>query len=356
MIKETVFGTVSTGSRFLGREARLFTLESTRSPLSLTLSDFGARVVSINLKSPDGRIMPLCAGYDTLRDYEIRPGYLGATVGRFGNRISGAAFELNGETYRLYANNGRNHLHGGRVGFDQILYTTVDRDDDDSPSVTFASISADGDEGYPGNLSFAVRYSLYGESGFKIDYQAFCDRDTPLNLTNHTYFNLAGTGSIASHILRLDADRFLPVDRELIPTGEIMPVDGTPFDFRSGRTIAETLDSGFEQISAAGGIDHCFVFREDKDFRRRARVYSPESGIYMYMLTDRPAVQVYSGNFMDDIGCLLSNGEQAANRHAFCLETEGYPDAPNRQNFPSSILKAGKTFRSSTAYEFGFSK
>ena len=352
MITQEIWGKLSHDAETSGLKARLFRMSSSHSRLKLVLSDFGARVVSISVKGPDGSMRPLTATLSRLEDYETQPGYLGAVVGRFGNRIASGRFSLGGKEYVLFCNNGQNHLHGGRLGFDRKIYSAELNDDNQYPSITFSAFSPDGEEGYPGNLEFSVKYSLVGDCGFRIDYKATSDADTPLNLTNHTYFNLNGCGNVESHVITTEASAFLPVDKGLIPTGEIRAVEGTPFDFRRGRRIADAVYADDEQVRIAKGVDHCFVFPGPDGFRERLSVYSPESGVKLRMLTDRPAVQIYSGNFMEEIEPALASGEKASARSAFCLETEGFPDAPNHKEFPDCVLKAGARFESSTAYIF----
>ncbi|MBP5269598.1 MAG: galactose mutarotase [Clostridia bacterium] len=355
MIKISSFGRIKKTPGLRGKTAHLFELSSPESRLKLTVSDFGARVVGLSAVNPDGSETPLAACYRTLYDCETAPGYLGATVGRFANRISGAGFELGGKRYELFANNGECSLHGGQYGFDRKLCDYEIREDAaETDSVTFYAFSRNGDEGYPGNLVFTVRYSLEGDSGFRIDYTAQCDRDTPLGFTNHTYFTLGNKGGCEDFLMTADADRFLPVDSRLVPLGHAEPVAGGCFDFRREKPISECLNSGDGQISAAGGIDHCFIFPEGGGFCERVTVRSPATGIAVTMSTDRPAVQIYTGNFMDEITSVLSDGAVPVKRHAICLESEGYPDAPNNPGFPSCVLRAGDTFRSSTSYAFSF--
>ncbi len=355
MIKISSFGIIEKTPGLIGKEAHLFELTSPGSRLRLVLSDFGARVVNLTARNSDCTETPLAACYATLSDCETAPGYLGATVGRFANRISGARFELGGKRYDLFANNGDCSLHGGQYGFDRKLYDyVIDEEPDEAVSVTFWGFSQNGDEGYPGNLAFTVRYSLEGESGFRIDYSAQSDRDTPLGLTNHTYFTLGNKGNCEDFLMTADADRFLPVDSGLIPLGCPEPVAGCCFDFRREKPLSECLCSGHDQIKASKGIDHCFIFPEGGGFRERVTVRSPGTGIAVTMSTDRPAVQIYTGNFMDEITSVLSDGAVPAKRHALCLESEGYPDAPNNPGFPSCVLRAGEMFRSSTSYRFSF--
>ena len=355
MITEKEFGKITLSPYKKGQTAKLYSLSAPGNPFSLTVSDYGATVVSAALSDREGRKHPVVRGYDSLDSYERADGYLGAVVGRFGNRIAKGKFSLDGREYTLYTNNGVNHLHGGNYGFDKKLYSTLISDADE-PYVEFSSFSADGEEGYPGNLWYTVRYTLI-RGGFTISYWALSDAPTPLNLTNHTYFNLNGEGTIESHLFCVDADRYLPTDDTLIPTGELKKTEGTPFDFRIRKPFVSALSSGDPDIETAGGIDHCFVFPEDKKgFLPRAVAVSEKSGIRMVFSTDRPAVQVYTGNFLGDPEFPFSGGERQKRRAAFCLESEGFPDAPNHAAFPDCILRPGATFQSTTGYTFDFLK
>ncbi len=355
MITELEFGKITLSPYAKGKTAKLYLLSAPGNPFSLTVSDYGATVVAACLADGEGKQHPIVRGYDSLGFYERAEGYLGAVVGRFGNRIAKGRFTLDGTDYTLYTNNGVNHLHGGRYGFDKKLYSAL-LSDGNEPYAEFSSFSPDGEEGYPGNLSYSVRYTLV-RGGFTVSYRAETDAPTPLNLTNHTYFNLDGEGVIEDHLFTIDADRYLPTDETLIPTGILKKTSGSPFDFGDIKSFGSALSSDDPDIETAGGIDHCFVFPDEKTgFLPRAVAVSEKSGIRMVFSTDRPAVQVYTGNFLGDPDFPFSGGERQKRRAAFCLESEGFPDAPNHTAFPDCILRPGEVFRSLTGYTFDFLK
>jgi aldose 1-epimerase len=276
-------------------------------------------------------------GYDTLDDYVKNPRYLGALIGRYANRIAGGKFSLNGVEYQLGQNNGANHLHGGTKGFDKRVWKATETTD----GLHLEYFSRDGEENYPGNLSVAVDYSLSNENELRIDYQSTSDKDTIVNLTNHSYFNLAGKGDILGHELTLRADSFTPVSEHLIPTGEILSVDGTTMDFRTTRLIGN------------GGYDHNFVLNDWKRgmIRSVARLREPNSGRVMEVFTTQPGIQFYSGNCLD--GSLIGKGGVRYQKYAgLCLETQHFPDSPNQPNFPSTVLRAGESYTQTTIYKF----
>lgn len=303
--------------------------------IGCTILPFGATLQSLFVPNREGKMCDVVLGYDSLSEYEERDGYLGAVVGRYANRIGGAAFHLNGRDYPLYANDGENHLHGGRQGFSHRLWTVEEREKD---RVVFTLFSPDGDEGYPGNLRVKVTYALEGMS-LRIRYEAQSDADTLCNLTNHSYFNLRGCGSVAEQKLMLFADGYTPVDAGLIPTGEIAPVEGTALDFRALRPIGS-------------GYDHNFVLRGTAGIRcPAARAYCAESGITMTVSTTMPGLQLYTAGFLTQRpgkgGCTYRPGD------GFCLETQFFPDSPNQPGFPSALLRAGEEYRQETIFEFG---
>jgi aldose 1-epimerase len=332
-----------------GREYRTFTLSAEGCPLSATLCDYGARWISAPFVFSDGTSRDMVLGYSDPANYVPRD-YFGAVVGRFANRIGGSRFSLDGAEYVLNANDGRNHLHGGMAGFDCKIWN-AECCDGPEPSVTFSALSPDGDENYPGNLIVSLRYTLLCTGALRLDYTACSDRATVLNISNHAYFNLAGEGRVDSHVMRIDADRYLPTDAELIPTGEIRPVDGTVFDFRIPKPVSEASCSGDADIAAAGGIDHCFVFSEGSGFGPRISVVSPDGRVRMGVFTNQPCVQVYTGNFLADDGVPFRNGPKTF-RGAICLETQKMPDSPNHVGFTDCVLRPGSVFRSRTEYLF----
>ncbi len=346
MITKKLFGTVSDNFNY-GKEVYAYTLAN--DSIELTVMEYGATILRARVNTPAGWRDTVC-GYDALRSYEEAEGYLGAVVGRIGNRICRGKFTLDGVDYSLYINNGVNHLHGGKRGFDKKLWTATVSDD----AVTFSAVSPDGEEGYPGTLTMSVTYTLTAEGGFKIAYRATTDKKTILNLTNHAYFNLAGEGYIGSHKILIDADRYLPTDDTLIPTGEIKSVKGTPFDFTEEKLISEGLEADDnEDIVIGGGIDHCLVFADrGEGVKERATVTSPDGSIVMKVFTDRPCVQFYSGNFLGDERYPFRGGKPQQRRHAFCLETQSMPDAINHENFLDCTLSAGEEFVTCTEYRF----
>jgi aldose 1-epimerase len=283
----------------------------------------------------------------------IKP-YFGAVVGRYGNRIAKGKFKLNGVEYTLAVNNGENALHGGLKGFDKQVWTARDASDGGVPAIEMTYVSKDKEEGYPGNLTVKVLYTLTENNELKLDYTANTDKDTVLNVTNHSYFNLAGQGegTILDHVLMLNADKFTPVDAGLIPTGELKPVAGTPFDFRQPTRIGDRIDAKDEQIVRGKGYDHNFVLNGPQgQLQLAARVSEPKSGRVMEVHTTEPGVQFYTGNFLD--GSNTGKGGKVYNhRYGFCLETQHFPDSPNKPQFPSVVLKPEGTYRSTTIFRF----
>ena len=313
---------------------------------------YGAIIVSLRVPDRAGRLDDVVLGHDDLAGYVAKPAYFGAVVGRYGNRIAKGRFTLDGKTYTLATNNGPNHLHGGRRGFDKVVWKA-------EPSATAASVtlrytSPDGEEGYPGTLAARVTYTLTDKDELVFEYAATTDKATPLNLTQHSYFNLAGAGSgadILGHELTLDADRFTPVDATLIPLGTLATVSGTPFDFRKPTAIGARIGQDDEQLKRGGGYDHNFVINGE-GLRHAARVVDPKTGRTMDVATTEPGVQFYSGNFLD--GTITGKGGTVYKRRsALCLETQHFPDSPNQPDFPSTVLRPGETFRSTTVFGFG---
>ena len=325
---------------------------------------FTARILSYGaiiqaLAAPDraGRRADLVLGYATLEDYLDKPQYFGALIGRYGNRIAGGRFTLDGKAYQLPINNGPNAIHGGLKGFDKVAWAVEETRDGAEAVLRLSYVSADGEEGYPGRLAVAVTYRVGSENALTIEYQATTDAPTILNLTNHSYFNLAGEGSgdVLGHVAEIDADRFTPVDENLIPTGEIRPVAGTPLDFRRPKPIGAGIRDGRDpQICIARGYDHNLVLRDRQPGvpTRAARIADPASGRVLEVLTDQPGLQFYTANFLmgtrvGKAGRLYRQGD------AFCVETQHFPDSPNRPEFPSTVLRPGEVFRSTTVFRFG---
>jgi aldose 1-epimerase len=337
-----------------GKQVDLYVLTN-KNGVEVDITNFGAAVVSLKVPDRHGKTDDVVLGYDDLDGYRHDKSYFGATVGRCANRIAHGKFTLNGTTYTLAKNDGDNHLHGGVRGFNKVVWEAKDVSTAGVAALRLNYLSKDGEEGYPGNLSVQVTYTLTNNNELKIDYVATTDKDTVLNLTHHSYFNLAGQGKgdILQHQLLLHASRFTPVDATLIPTGEIRSVKGTPLDFATATAIGSRIDQGDEQLKLGHGYDHNFVLDGGTGGTPvlAAQVYEPSSGRVMEVWTTQPGIQFYSGNFLDDT-IRGKSGSPYRRRAAFCLETQHFPDSPNKPNFPSTILKPGSQFKSSTTYKF----
>jgi aldose 1-epimerase len=332
-----------------GRRVARFTLD-TASGMRAQILSYGGALVSLAVPDRAGRLADVVLGFDDLAGYTGGQGYLGALIGRCANRIGGARFALDGTVHRLTANEGANQLHGGRVGFDKAVWRAAARATPDGPALELDHLSPDGEEGYPGNLSVRVTYTLEADA-LRIDYTATSDRDTVINLTNHTYWNLAGhaAGSILDHQLQITAGRFAVVGPGQIPTGELRAVSGTPFDFRTGMAIGARIGDPDDQLRLGDGYDHSFAIDGTHGaLRHAARVVEPTSGRVLEVLTTEPAVQLYTGNYLD--GMRGKAGAAYHRRTGFCLETQHHPDSPNRPAFPSIVLRAGARHRSTTVY------
>lgn len=334
-----------------GQAVELYTLHNAKGA-EVTITNYGARIVSIKVPDKAGKFDDIVLGFDDLAGYESKSDpYFGATIGRYANRIAGGKFMLDGNTFTLAKNNGPNSLHGGLAGFDKKVWTATARNDRD---VLMTLVSPNGDEGFPGNLFVSVIFALTDNNELQIRYSATTDKDTAVNLTNHSYFNLAGQGrgDVLGHVVTIDADRFTPVDATLIPTGELKPVDGTPFDFRKPTAIGTRIDSPEPQLKLGGGYDHNYVLnKKGAGPQFAARVVEPRSGRVLEVLTTEPGVQFYTTNNL--AGPLTGAGGRIYQRRsAFCLETQHFPDSPNHPAFPSTTLKPGETFRSETVYRF----
>jgi aldose 1-epimerase len=345
----------SYGKTRTGAPVDLYTLTNSNG-MEVSITNYGARIVTLKVPDRAGKMADVVLGFDTLQGFLGDNPYFGAVVGRYGNRIAKGRFKLNGKEYKLATNNGPNALHGGLVGFDKVVWQAQPVG---NSGVRLTYLAKDGEEGYPGNLTTTVEYSLTDANELRLNYSATTDKDTILNVTNHAYFNLAGEGSgdILGHRLQLFADRFTPVDATLIPTGELKPVAGTPFDFRQPHLIGERINaSGDEQIKFGGGYDHNWVLNGNMGtLRPAARVVEPKSGRVMEVSTTEPGIQFYTGNFLD--GTIKGKGGKPYNkRYAFCLETQHYPDSPNKPNFPSVVLKPGQKFASTTVFKFSTEK
>ncbi len=349
IIRKESFGKAASGARI-----DLYTL-SNKKGMEVAITNFGATVVALKVPDRAGKAADVVLGFDTLEGYENGTAYFGATVGRYGNRIGGGQFSIDGKTYTLPKNNGNNTLHGGIVGFNKKVWKAIAAKDGESLEMSYLSV--DGEEGFPGNLSVKVAFTLPADRNeLKIDYTATTDQDTVLNLTNHSYFNLAGEGNgdILDHVLMLHAKRFTPVDKTLIPTGELRDVAGTPLDFTTATAIGKRISENYEQLVFGKGYDHNWVLaraESEKGLTLAAEAYDPKSGRKLEVLTTEPGVQFYSGNFLD--GSAKGKGNKAyGQRAAFCLETQHFPDSPNHPNFPGTLLKPNSVFHSQTVFRF----
>ena len=330
-----------------GRTVTAFTMENDNG-LRVRILDYGCAIQSLLVPDSEGRAVDVVLGYDTVAEYEENGGFLGAVVGRVGNRIGGGRFTLGGKECVLAVNDRGNHLHGGLCGFDKKIWKGKRNGDE----LVLSLLSPDGDEGYPGNLSATVRYRLDENNTLRITYDAVSDQDTPVNLTNHAYFNLAGGGTILGHELQVFADRFLEADENCLPTGRKIPVGDTPFDFRESKEIGRDISCEDEQLRRGNGYDHNFCLSDKSGWKRAAVLFCRETGIRMTCMTTQPGVQVYSGNSLTERAG--KNGRIGV-RQGLCLETQVWPDAIHHQDFPSCVLPAGEELHTQTAYQFSIS-
>ena len=346
-VTRAAFGTAS------GQPVELFTLRNANG-IEIKATNYGGIITSIVTPDRSGHPGDIVLGFDTLDAYLKDPPYFGAVVGRYGNRIEKGRFTLDGKTYTLAVNNGPNHLHGGLKGFDKVVWSAAPLAG--KIGVVFSRRSPDGEEGYPGNLDVRITYELTERNELVIDYHATTDKATPVNLTQHSYFNLAGAGDILGHQLMIEAERYTPVDSTLIPTGELAPVQGTPFDFRTPTAIGARIGQSDEQLKNGGGYDHNWVLSRKGPGRQvAARVTDPKSGRTLEVSTTEPGLQFYTGNFLD--GTLTGKGGWVyQRRNAFCLETQHFPDSPNQPKFPSTILRPGASYDSQTMFRFGVAR
>ena len=334
---------------------KLYTLKN-KTGMTVKATNYGAIITSIVVPDRDGKMADIALGYDRVEDYinAVDKPYFGAIVGRYGNRIAKGEFTLDGKTYSLLKNNGENHLHGGAVGFDKVVWTVEEYVE--SKSLKLSYLAKDKEEGYPGNLTVTVTYSLQDDSTLTVDYYATTDKATPVNVTQHTYFNLKGegNGTILDHELMLNAKQFTPVEEGLIPTGEIPAVAGTPFDFTTAKPIGRDIEQDHEQLKFGLGYDHNWVLDKGGkggELTLAARVHEPTTGRVMEIHTTEPGLQFYCGNFLD--GRLKGKaGKPYVRRGGFCLETQHFPDSPNQSSFPSTILKPNETYKSQTIFRF----
>ncbi len=340
-MKRRLFGTTKDN-----KEVYAYSL--TDGKITAEIIDLGGTIISLNVPKKDGEMVDVLLGYSKVSDYENYGGYLGALIGRVGNRIANAQFTLNGKTYNIFKNDNNVTLHGGKVGFDKKIWTVKEATDN---TLLLSYLSVDGEENYPGNLTVEVKYTVEN-GGLSLEYFAETDSDTIINLTNHAYFNLDGenSGDILSTLVKMDSDYITPVDSDLVPNDEMMDVTGTPFDYRQFKTIGEGVNGNHEQIRLGGGIDHNFAINTNGEFKKVIECVGQKTDIKMSVYTDQPGVQFYSGNFLD--GAIGKSGTQYFKRYGFCLETQHYPNSINCPSYPTTVLKKGDKFYSKTTYKF----
>ncbi|HHV98372.1 MAG TPA: galactose mutarotase [Clostridiaceae bacterium] len=349
VISSKLFGTTHEG-----KEVYIYELSNSKG-MTAEIINYGGIVVSLNVPDRNGKIDDVVLGYDKLEDYENKNNpYFGAIIGRHANRIEDSVFEINGKEYRLNANEGENHLHGGLKGFDKVVWNAEIIKNSDGECLQLSYTSPDGEENYPGNLDTKVTYTLTNDNALRIDYYAVSDKDTVVNLTNHSYFNLSGhgKGDITEHKVMINADKFTAINEECLPTGEIREVKGTPMDFTALTAIKPGLSSGYEQIIFGKGYDHNFVLNvSGKDIEKAAEVFDEKSGRLMEVYTTKPGIQFYTGNFLSD-DCIGKGGTRYGMRSGLCLETQYFPNAMKHKHFPSPVLRAGQEYRHTTIYKF----
>jgi aldose 1-epimerase len=336
-----------------GKQTRLFHLKN--GDIEAAVTNYGAKLVSLLAPDKEGNKLDINIGFSDIAQYlNFKDAYYGATVGRYANRIAFGKFSLNGKEYALATNNGPNHLHGGKKGFDDVVW---DAEQKDEATLVLSYLSKDGEEGYPGNVKVTVTYHLTAGNELQLHFEAETDQATIINLTNHAYFNLNGQGSgaILDHLLQINADHYTPIDETSIPFGTIDSVEGTPFDFRQPAAIGARINNDDEQLKNGSGYDHNFVLNKDKGgLTFAAAAIGDKSGIKLEVFTTEPGIQLYTGNFMPGTN-ILSSGASDDKRTAFCLETQHYPDSPNKPNFPTTVLKPGEKFDSTTIFRLSVS-
>ncbi len=347
-IEKSTFGITENGAT-----VDLYTLTNTQG-VKLDVITYGGRIVSLKVPDNQGKFENIVLGFDNLQDYENSNPFFGALIGRYGNRIANGSFEIDGVQYTLAKNDGPNHLHGGNKGYDSVLWNATPSQSEEEVSLTLTYSSKDGEEGYPGNLDISVVYTLTNDNELQVSYLANTDKATVVNLTQHAYFNLSGdfSNDILSHEVVIAAEAFLPVDDTLIPTGEIRAVADTPFDFNNPKKIGKQINDENLQLKRGKGYDHCWVLVGEKgNMRFAASAYDQNSGRFMEIYTEEPAIQFYTGNFLD--GTLpMPGGGHFAHRTGFCLETQHYPNTPNQAEFPSTTLQPGETYSTKTTFKF----
>jgi aldose 1-epimerase len=348
--EKTAVKTTSYGKMPDGTPVDLYTLTNANG-MQAGIITYGGALVSLTVPDRAGKSADILVAMDDLDGMRRQKDFYGALIGRYGNRIGNAQFTLDGQTYKLPANNGPNTLHGGDMGFDKHVWNAVPGSSAEGQSLELTYISKDGEMGFPGTLTAKAIYTLTDKNEIKIDYTATTDKPTVVNLTNHAYFNLAGEGDILGHEATIYADRFTPVDSGLIPTGELKPVKGTPFDFTTATAIGARINQDDEQLKFGKGYDHNWVLnKSDASMTKAAEVHDPKSGRVMEVWTTEPGLQFYTGNFLD--GSNHGKGRAFNLRNAFCMETQHYPDSPNKPSFPSTTLRPGQTYHTTTIYRF----
>ncbi len=338
-----------------GAPVDLYTLRN-RHGIEVKIMNYGGIVLSISVPDRNGEFGDVALGYDNLEGYLKESPFFGAMVGRYGNRIANAKFTLNGKEYKLAANNGPNSLHGGLKGFDKVVWQAKSLATSEGPALELSYLSKDGEEGFPGNLSVTAVYTLTDDNGLKLEYTATTDKDTVVNLTQHSYFNLAGKGDGLNHEVMINAEKFTPTDKTLIPTGELKPVQGTPFDFRKPTAIGARINQDDEQLKFGGGYDQNFVIdKPPGKLGLMARVSEPTTGRVLEVLSTEPGMQFYTGNHL--AGTITGKaGWVYKARNAFCMEPQHYPDSPNHPDFPSVVLKPGQEYHNTIIYRFSVKK
>lgn len=335
-----------------GEQVYLYTVQND-SGAEMKVTNYGGRITALKVPDEDGNLVDVVLGLDSLEGYLNNPNNFGAAIGRYGNRIADGQFTLDGKTYHIAQNNGDNHLHGGFMGFDQRVWTIKAVEENDEVTLVLNYLSKDGEEGFPGNLDIEIRYTLTKDNALKIDYKAVTDKATVCNLTNHSYFNLNGSNdTVLDHELMINADTYTPIDDEWIPTGSIAELEGTPMDFSEPTAIGERINNDFVQLKNGAGYDHNYVLNTNGNLDQvAASVYSPDTGIFMEVYTTEPGIQLYTGNFLD--GSITGkNGKVYKKHYAVCLESQHFPDSPNVDYFPSTTLRPGEVYETTTIYDF----
>lgn len=349
-IDKAPFGTAPDGT-----PVDIYTLRNANG-VEARICTYGGIIVSFKVPDRNGKMDDVVLGYNNLDEYIKDSPYFGAIVGRYGNRIAKGKFTLDGKEYKLATNNGENALHGGIKGFDKVVWNATPSITEAGPTLTLTYTSKDGEEGYPGNLSVTATYTLTADNAIKLDYTATTDKPTVCNITQHSYFNLSGKGDILDHQVMINADKFTPVDSGLIPTGELRPVEGTPFDFRTSHAIGERIEDDDEQLKLGGGYDHNFIINKPLgELGLAARVTDPKSGRVLEVFTTEPGMQFYTGNFLES-SLPGFHGKPSGRRSAFAMEPQHYPDSPNKPQFPSVVLCPGETYKNTIIFRLSVEK